>query len=80
MIAPCGGFIETALLPDGRDKLGLSRVKRQECRFNELAATSAAATRSSAQEPFAEKRTTEAVFPVVVVDYLLPFKLGDGLF
>ena len=35
---------------------------------------------SLAQYPFAEKGATEAVFPVVVVDYVLSFKFGDGLF
>ena len=34
--------------------------------------------RSSTQEPFAEKRAAEAVFPVVVVDYVLPFELCNG--
>ena len=33
-----------------------------------------------AQYPFAEKGAAEAVFPVVVVDYVLSFKFGDGLF
>ena len=56
------------------------RVKRRERRFPELVVTSAYVMRSTTQEPFAEKRTAEAVFPVVVVDYVLPFKLGDGLF
>ena len=36
--------------------------------------------RSLTQEPFAEKRTAEAVFSVVVVYDVLPLKLGDGLF
>ena len=36
--------------------------------------------RSLAQYPLAEKGTAEAVFPVVVVYYVLAFKLGDGLF
>ena len=44
------------------------------------AATSAYVMRSTTQEPFAEKRTAEAVFPVVVVYYVLPFKLRDGFF
>ena len=35
---------------------------------------------SLAQYPFAEKGAAEAVFPVVVVDYVLSFKFGDGLF
>ena len=38
------------------------------------------ALRSATQEPFAEKRTSEAVFPVVVVYDVLPFKLGDCFF
>ena len=32
------------------------------------------------QYPFAEKGAAEAIFPVVVVYYVLTFKLGDGLF
>ena len=35
---------------------------------------------SLAQYPFAEKGAAEAVFPVVVVDYVLSFKFDDGLF
>ena len=37
-------------------------------------------TRSLTQEPFAEKRTAEAIFAVVVVYDILPFEFGDGLF
>ena len=40
----------------------------------------AATTGLSAQQPFPEERTAEAVFSVVVVDDVFAFKFGDGFF
>ena len=40
----------------------------------------AAITGLSAQQPFPEERTAEAVFSVVVVDDVFAFKFGDGFF
>ena len=71
-----------SVLVCGLDSHGLTQTALTNVRADSewLMRGAPIAMRSSTQEPFAEKRTAEAVFPVVVVDDVLPFKFGDGLF